>query len=125
MDVPEGAEEVFQALLAAEEIERLSNDLSVPFQFGDFRIVREAGRGGMGIVYDAIQVSLGRRVALKILPPGVLSNPRAVRRFHREARIAASLHHPNIVTVHAMGVQGGTPYYAMLTGQSPRKLRPL
>ncbi len=88
-------------------------DSGFPFKFGDFRIVREAGRGGMGIVYEAVQVSLERRVALKILPPGLLADARAVARFHREARITASLHHPNIVTVHAMGMETGVPYYAM------------
>ena len=58
----------------------------VPEQLGDFRILRELGRGGMGVVYEAVQESLGRRVALKILPGTLLSSPQALRRFRREAR---------------------------------------
>ena len=64
---------------------------------GDFRILREAGRGGMGIVYEAEQVSLGRRVALKVLPQQQLSDKKQLLRFEREARAAARLHHTNIV----------------------------
>src|SRR5262249_33011629 len=62
-------------------------------QLGDFRILREVGRGGMGVVYEAEQVSLGRRVALKVLPQKVLLDPKQRRRFEREARSAAKLHH--------------------------------
>src|SRR5262245_53912152 len=67
--------------------------------FGDFQILEEIGRGGMGIVYLARQVSLGRRVALKILPPGFAKDEEQRKRFEREARAAAALHHPNIVPV--------------------------
>lgn len=81
--------------------------------FGDFEIRREIGRGGMGIVYEARQISLGRPVALKVLPASLLADERTVARFKREARVAASLHHPNIVGVHSMGVEDGTPYFAM------------
>ena len=85
-----------------------------PFrQLGEYRIVREIGRGGMGIVYEAEQESLGRRVALKVLPPGVLENCRQVERFRREARAAARLHHTNIVPVFGVGEEGGTHYYVM------------
>src|SRR6202007_2875818 len=62
---------------------------------GDFRILREVGRGGMGIVYEAEQMSLGRRVALKVLPFAATMDPRQLQRFHNEARAAAGLHHTN------------------------------
>jgi WD40 repeat protein len=82
-------------------------------QLGDFRIVREVGRGGMGIVYEAEQVSLGRHVALKVLPQKMLLDARRKRRFEREARAAARLHHTNIVPVFGVGEHDGLPYYAM------------
>jgi serine/threonine protein kinase/WD40 repeat protein len=81
---------------------------------GDFRIVREIGRGGMGIVYEAQQLSLGgRRVALKVLPFAGMFDPRHLQRFHNEARAAACLHHPHIVPVYAVGSDRGVHYYAM------------
>ncbi len=80
---------------------------------GDFRIVRALGRGGMGIVYEAEQISLGRRVALKTLPLVGVLDPRQVQRFQNEARAAAYLHHPNIVPVHAVGQERGVYFYAM------------
>jgi WD40 repeat protein/serine/threonine protein kinase len=83
-----------------------------PKQFGDYRIVREIGRGGMGIVYEAEQVSLGRRVALKVLPAQHL-DPLLRRRFEREAKAAARLHHTNIVPVFGVGTHDGQPYYVM------------
>jgi serine/threonine protein kinase/Flp pilus assembly protein TadD len=80
---------------------------------GDFRLIREVGRGGMGIVYEAEQVSLGRRVALKVLPFAATMDPRHLQRFHNEARAAAGLHHTNIVPVHGVGNERGVHYYAM------------
>jgi serine/threonine protein kinase len=80
---------------------------------GDFRLLREIGRGGMGIVYEAEQVSLKRRVALKILPLAAALDPRHHQRFLLEARAAACLHHTHIVPVHAVGSERGVPYYAM------------
>jgi WD40 repeat protein/serine/threonine protein kinase len=82
-------------------------------QLGDFRLIREVGRGGMGVVYEAEQVSLGRHVALKVLPQQVLQDGRRKRRFEREARAAAKLHHTNIVPVFGVGEQDGLPYYVM------------
>lgn len=82
-------------------------------QLGDFRILREVGKGGMGIVYEAEQVSLGRHVALKVLPRNMLLDTRAKRRFEREAKSAARLHHTNIVPVFGVGEQDGMPYYVM------------
>ncbi len=80
---------------------------------GDFRIIREIGRGGMGTVYEAEQLSLGRRVALKVLPLAGLLDPRLLRRFKNEAQAAAQLHHNHIVPVHAVGCDRGVHYYAM------------
>ena len=82
-------------------------------QLGDYRILREIGRGGMGVVYEAEQGSLGRRVALKVLPPRALADPVQVRRFEREARAAGRLHHTNIVPVFGVGREGDTRYYVM------------
>jgi serine/threonine protein kinase/Tfp pilus assembly protein PilF len=82
-------------------------------RLGDFRILREVGRGGMGVVYEAEQVSLGRRVALKVLPQKVILDSRQKRRFEREARAAAKLHHTNIVPVFGVGEYEGMPYYVM------------
>ena len=81
--------------------------------WGDFRVLREAGRGGMGVVYEAEQESLGRRVALKVLAAHAIPDPAQVRRFEREARAAAQLHHTNIVPVFGVGEQDGLHYYAM------------
>jgi hypothetical protein len=87
--------------------------LGHPERLGDYRILREIGRGGMGIVYEAEQVSLGRRVALKVLTQQPLRDDRQKRRFEREARAAARLHHTNIVPVFGTGEQDGTPYHVM------------
>ena len=80
---------------------------------GDFHIVREIGRGGMGVVYEAVQLSLGRRVALKVLPFAAALDARQLQRFKNEAQAAAQLHHTNIVPVYAVGCERGTHYYAM------------
>jgi tetratricopeptide (TPR) repeat protein len=80
---------------------------------GDFRIVREVGRGGMGVVYEAVQISLARRVALKALPFASTLDERQLQRFKNEAHAAAQLHHPHIVPVYATGCERGVHYYAM------------
>jgi eukaryotic-like serine/threonine-protein kinase len=80
---------------------------------GDFRIVREIGRGGMGVVYEAVQLSLGRRVALKVLPFAATLDESRLQRFKNEAHAAAQLHHNNIVPVYATGCDRGLHYYAM------------
>jgi len=87
---------------------------------GDFRLIREVGRGGMGVVYEAEQVSLRRRVALKVLPFASAVDPRHLQRFRNEAQAAAQLHHTHIVPVFAVGAEGGVHFYAMqfIDGQS-------
>lgn len=85
----------------------------IPMRLGDFRIIREIGRGGMGIVYEAAQLSLGRRVALKVLPFASAFDERQLQRFKTEAQAAAHLHHTSIVPVFAVGSDRGVHYYAM------------
>jgi serine/threonine protein kinase len=81
--------------------------------FGGFQIVREIGRGGMGIVYEANQIAIGRRVALKVLPMAAAMDPKALQRFQLEAKVAGLLQHPRIVPVHSVGTFDGVPYFAM------------
>jgi serine/threonine-protein kinase len=87
---------------------------AAPLQrLGDYRIIREIGRGGMAIVYEAEQESLGRHVALKVLLRHSRLDPRHTARFQREARAAARLHHTNIVPVYGVGEHDGVNYYVM------------
>lgn len=86
---------------------------SQPERLGDFRLIREIGRGGMGVVFEAEQESLRRLVAVKVLPRQVLLDEKQLKRFEREARIAANLHHTNIVEVFGVGEQDGFHYYVM------------
>jgi serine/threonine protein kinase/tetratricopeptide (TPR) repeat protein len=89
-------------------------------RLGDFQIIREVGRGGMGVVYEAQQLSLDRRVALKVLPFAATLDARQLKRFKNEAQAAAQLHHNQIVPVYAVGCDRGVHYYAMqfIDGQS-------
>ncbi len=80
---------------------------------GDYTLRRRIGRGGMGVVYEAWEGSMDRRVALKVLPAGIAADERAVGRFIREAQLAGRLNHPNVVAVYGMGVKEQSPYYAM------------
>jgi serine/threonine protein kinase len=91
---------------------------------GDYRIVRELGRGGMGVVYEAVQLSLGRRVALKVLSFAAALDGKQLERFRNEAQAAAHLHHTNIVPVYAVGSERGVHYYAMqlIEGQNLAEL---
>lgn len=82
-------------------------------ELGDYRLIREVGRGGMGVVFEAIHQSLGRRVAIKVLSQKLASDPRAVQRFSWEAGAAAKLHHSHIVTVFGVGFSNGYHYYVM------------
>jgi serine/threonine protein kinase len=90
-----------------------TNDPLEEQRLGDFVIGREIGRGGMGVVYEALQTSLNRKVALKVLSSTVGLSTKAVQRFHREAEAAAKLHHTNIVPIYATGEEDGTHFYAM------------
>jgi tetratricopeptide (TPR) repeat protein len=88
-------------------------DLPQAGLLGDFRILREVGRGGMGIVYEAEQLSLHRRVALKVLPFAAAVDDKCLQRFRNEAQAAACLHHSNIVPVFFVGRERGIHFYAM------------
>ncbi len=82
-------------------------------RLGEYRIVKELGRGGMGIVLEAVHESLGRRVAIKVLPHRLVNNQTSIERFTREARAAATLHHNNIVSVFGVGHSEGYYFYVM------------
>lgn len=84
-----------------------------PTRLGDYRILREIGRGGMGVVYEAVQESLGRRVAIKCLSASPFLTERHLKRFHQEARAIAQLHHSHIVEVYGLASQHGLHYFAM------------
>ncbi|MBK8915127.1 MAG: protein kinase [Phycisphaerales bacterium] len=88
-------------------------------RIADFELVEELGRGGMGVVYRARQVSLNRVVALKVLSGALLASPRAGMRFQKEARAAGRLHHTNIVPIYAQGEHDGLLYYAMELVEGP------
>src|SRR5437763_2541416 len=99
---------------ASGQRRRAAQTAAVPLQqLGDYQILREVGRGGMGVVYEAQQLSLGRHVAIKVLPSHALLDGRQLGRFRREARSAAKLHHTNIVPVFGVGEQDGLHYYVM------------
>ncbi len=88
-------------------------------ELGGFRVVREIGRGGMGVVYEAIEKALGRRVALKVLPFAAAIDPRQIARFRVEAQAASQLNHPHIVPVYSVGCHGGVHFYAMQLVDGP------
>ncbi len=118
---PELASQLEACLAGLEFIHQAEHSLPERKQrLGDFRIGREIGRGGMGAVFEAEQVSLGRRVAIKVLRFGGVSDPAALERFQREAETVAKLHHTNIVPIFAVGNENGVNYYAMqfIDGQS-------
>jgi serine/threonine protein kinase len=102
-----------QRLPASEPYAQPQETFPPTTRLGDYRIIRELGRGGMGIVYEAEQVSLGRHVALKVLPFAASIDPRQRQRFQVEAQAAAHLHHPHIVPIFAVGCDQGVHYYAM------------
>src|SRR5262249_32003971 len=116
--------DLFPALVKIERVRPQTGDATGAYggsvteetkleRLGDYRILREVGRGGMGIVYEAEQESLGRHVALKVLPSHALLDGKQLARFRREAKAAARLHHTNIVPVFGVGQEGGLHYYVM------------
>ena len=123
--LPEMAEEIremFPALVEVEQADGEARGEASPApraatprlsQVGDYRILREIGRGGMGVVYEAEQISLGRRVALKVLPGHAVGDRKSLERFRREAKAAAQMHHTNIVPVFEVGREGESAFYAM------------
>ena len=119
---PDCAAELRETLPILLEMERIGNmrdaaqptEVSPPdFSGTDFRLLRKIGSGGMGVVYEALQVSLRRKVAIKILSPARTVEDTALNRLENEARVIAQLYHPNIVKVYTAGHQGGTFFYAM------------
>ncbi len=121
---PEVGDEVAEILETAAMLERMREQQilaaggpaigrRVPDHLGEFEIVREIGRGGMGIVFEAVQQPLNRRVAVKVLPNAALWDVRSIARFRREAETAARLHHSHIVPVFGVGQQDGCHFYAM------------
>src|SRR5262249_35841718 len=107
------APQLQQSALDAPAVEEAGPEVPPGTPLGDFRLLREVGRGGMGVVYEAEQLSLGRRVALKVLPFAAALDARHLQRFKHEAQAAAQLHHTNIVPVIAVGCERGVHYYAM------------
>jgi serine/threonine protein kinase/WD40 repeat protein len=118
--------DLFPALVKIEHLKPAAGDLTgdfvaenrpadgrTPERLGEYRILREVGHGGMGVVYEAEQESLGRHVALKVLPRQALLKATYLERFRREAKAAARLHHTNIVPVFGVGEHDGTHFYAM------------
>jgi hypothetical protein len=98
--------------LGAESANDVTDDLPYK-ELGDFKLKREIGRGGMGIVYEAEQISLGRKVALKLLPFAAVLDQKQIARFNNEAQAAAQLNHPHIVPVYSVGCERGVHYYSM------------
>lgn len=120
-EYPEFREQIDQLVLALQALNELGQLTPEPKPMtseetgflGDYKLIREIGRGGMGVVYEARQLSLDRRVALKILPMAAVFDQRQLRRFRNEAQAAANLHHSNIVPVYGIGCERGVHYYAM------------
>jgi WD40 repeat protein/serine/threonine protein kinase len=118
-ELSDAIREFFPTMVEVEEVKRAVRETPsggrsrLPERVGGYRILREIGRGGMGVVYEAEQESLGRRVALKVLPMEAARDAKLLARFRREARAAAQLHHTNIVPVFEVGQDGDICFYVM------------
>ncbi len=116
---PELGRALLDALESAEAIEQLQSargaclDPAFPERIGPFRIVREVGRGGMGVVLEAVEEPLGRRVALKLLPPELVADPAARARLEREATLAARIEHPGVCPIFGAHIADPRPWIAM------------
>ena len=123
---PEYADELRDLLALMGEMENVGVDRTVPIASGsasaplrtnlpdsDYRLLRELGRGGMGVVFEALQVSLNRKVAVKLLNSSLLTSPEQRTQFENEARVIAMLHHPNIIKIYSAGCSEERCYYAM------------
>ncbi|MGE0142730.1 MAG: serine/threonine-protein kinase [Planctomycetota bacterium] len=113
--VLDSADELLARANALEFIDQVVGDFAsgLPEQLGSYRIVGVLGRGGMGTVYEAIDETLDRLIALKVLAPGLGADPRMRKRFRTEARASANLHHENIVPIYGYGESDGNLYFAM------------
>jgi tetratricopeptide (TPR) repeat protein/tRNA A-37 threonylcarbamoyl transferase component Bud32 len=129
-DLADEIRDVFAGVVMLEQLKPSSHDthhqspampahIRAPERLGEYRILRELGRGGMGVVYEAVQESLNRRVALKVLPAHLLANERLRSRFLRESQATGRLHHTNIVPVFGVGEADGLCFYVMqlITGR--------
>ena len=128
-EYPEHADQLEKILPSMRALAQLGNrsdeedaadEFLSPKSLGDFRIVRQIARGGMGIVYEAEQMSLGRRVAVKVLPFAAMLSTNQLQRFKNEAQAAATLQHAHIVNAFFFGQERGVYFYAMqlIEGQS-------
>ena len=110
---PHLAEEILDHLEAFLDLDDVGGPSEPLGTLGDYTLRRQVGRGGMGVVYEAWEKSMDRRVALKVLPGGLAADDRTFQRFMREARMAGQLGHPNLVPVYFTGIKDKIPFYAM------------